>query len=102
LFKDVNRDNAPKGFWNYPWGKEIEEWVKIFLEGKKLVRESETPVLGELNPPKNLGIPQRNHEIDNGGLGPPSRLFFRGEGVKSEERSEWVSSVRVVKPTKNG
>jgi hypothetical protein len=33
------------------------------LRRKKLVEESETPVLGEMNPPKNFKIPWRNHKI---------------------------------------
>jgi hypothetical protein len=41
------------------------------------VGESGTPVLGELNQPKNFKIPRRNPEIANGGLGSPSRLFLR-------------------------
>jgi hypothetical protein len=32
------------------------------------VGESETPVLGELNPPKNLRNPKRSQEIANEGL----------------------------------
>jgi hypothetical protein len=40
--------------------------VKIPLEGRKPVEESETPVLWELNPPKNRRIPRRNQEIANG------------------------------------
>jgi hypothetical protein len=34
----------------------------------KTVRETETPVLGELIPPKNSKIPRRNQGITNGGL----------------------------------
>jgi hypothetical protein len=33
---------------------------------EKPVGESETPALGELNPPKNRRIPWRNQEIANG------------------------------------
>jgi hypothetical protein len=33
-FKDMNKDNAPKEFWIYPWGKEIEEGWK-YLEKRK-------------------------------------------------------------------
>jgi hypothetical protein len=36
-----------------------------FRRGKP-VGESETPVLGELNPPKNQRIPRRIQEIANG------------------------------------
>jgi hypothetical protein len=39
------------------------------LRRGKPVGESETSVLGELNPPKNSKIPQRNQEITNGNLG---------------------------------
>jgi hypothetical protein len=38
------------------------------LRREKPVGESETPVLGELNPPKNSRIPQRSQEITNEGL----------------------------------
>jgi hypothetical protein len=37
------------------------------LRRKKPVGKTETPVLGELNPPKNLRIPQKSQEIANGG-----------------------------------
>jgi hypothetical protein len=40
--------------------------MKIPLEGENPVGESETPILGELNPPKNRRIPWRNQEIANG------------------------------------
>jgi hypothetical protein len=61
----MNRENAPKKFWIYPWRKEIEEGGggENTLRREKPVRESETLVLGELNPPKNSKIPRRNHKI---------------------------------------
>jgi hypothetical protein len=37
-----------------------------YLEMEKTVGELETPVLGELNPPKNSNIPRRNQGIANG------------------------------------
>jgi hypothetical protein len=36
------------------------------LRREKSMGKLETPVLGELNPPKNRRIPQRNQEITNG------------------------------------
>jgi hypothetical protein len=39
------------------------------LRWGKPVGGMETPVLGELIPPKNSKIPQRNQGITNGGLG---------------------------------
>jgi hypothetical protein len=42
-------------------------WGKITLRRENPVGGSDTPVLGELNPPKNSKIPQRNHEIAKGG-----------------------------------
>jgi hypothetical protein len=39
-----------------------------YHEKEKTERESETPVLGELNPPKNPKTPWRNQKIANGGL----------------------------------
>jgi hypothetical protein len=53
--------------------------VKIPLEGGKSVGESETPVLEELNPPKNSNIPWRNQGNAMGSLGMPSRLNLRRE-----------------------
>jgi hypothetical protein len=41
----MNKTNEPKGFQIHSWGKEIEDLVKIPLEGGKLVGESDTPVL---------------------------------------------------------
>jgi hypothetical protein len=65
----MNKDNAPKEFLIYTWGKEIEDWVKIPWEEEKSVGELETSVLRELISPKSSKIPQRNQEIGNGGLG---------------------------------
>jgi hypothetical protein len=41
----------------------------MLLEKGKLAEESETPVLGERNPPKNSKIPWRNQEVTNGAGG---------------------------------
>jgi hypothetical protein len=64
----MNRDNAPKEFKIYPWGKEIDKEVKKNTLGReKPVGESETPVLGKLIPPKNTKIPWRNQGITTKG-----------------------------------
>jgi hypothetical protein len=63
----MNRDNAPKEFQIYPWGKEINEEVKNTLGREKLMGELETPVFGKLIPPKNTKIPWRNKEIPTKG-----------------------------------
>jgi hypothetical protein len=50
--------------------------------------ESESPILGELNPPKNQRIPRRNQEIATKGLeSSPLGVLESGE----EKRSEGVS-----------
>jgi hypothetical protein len=62
----MNRDNEPKEYQIHSWSKDIEEGENT-LRGRKPVGESETPVLGELNPPKNSRIPRRSQGITNGG-----------------------------------
>jgi hypothetical protein len=80
----MNKDNASKEFWIYPWGKEIDEEVKIPWEEEKLVGESETPIFGELISPKSSKIPRRNQEIANGGLGVALTVE-----TWEEEREKW-------------
>jgi hypothetical protein len=66
----MNRDNAPKEFLIYPWSKEINEEVKNTLRGMKtsnVEEKLEILILGELNPPKNRRIPQRNQGITKRG-----------------------------------
>jgi hypothetical protein len=53
----MNRDNVPKKFQIHPWIKETENEVKNTLRREEPMGELETPVLRELNPPKNLNIP---------------------------------------------
>jgi hypothetical protein len=55
--------------------------------------ESETPVLGELNPPKNSRIPRRSQEISNGGSWATLTVVLERRRVKSEGSGEAVSSV---------
>jgi hypothetical protein len=63
----MNEDNAPKELQIHPWGKEVEDLVKIPRDGENPVEGTETPVLGELISPKNSKIPRRNQWIANGG-----------------------------------
>jgi hypothetical protein len=63
----MNEDNAPKELQIHPWGKEVEDLVKIPRDGENPVGGTETPVLGELISPKNSKIPRRNQWIANGG-----------------------------------
>jgi hypothetical protein len=63
----MNGDNAQNKFQIYPWGKEIDEEVKIRWEEKNQWGESETPILRKLIPPKNTKIPQRNQGITTKG-----------------------------------
>jgi hypothetical protein len=72
------------------------------LRRENPVGESDTPVLGELISPKNLGIPQRSQEITNGGLEGVLTVVLERMRVRSERIGERVSSVRVVKPMKTG
>jgi hypothetical protein len=65
----MNKDNAPKEFQILPWGKEIDEEVRNTLRRGKTVKESETPILGELISHKSSKIPRMNQEIANEGLG---------------------------------
>jgi hypothetical protein len=44
----------------------------------------ETSVLGELNPPKNSKIPQRDLEITNGGLGVTFTVKLERRMVRNE------------------
>jgi hypothetical protein len=47
--------------------------------------ESESPILGELNPPKNQRIPQRNQEIATKLIeSPPLGVLETGEEMTSE------------------
>jgi hypothetical protein len=72
------------------------------LRRENPVGESNTPVLGKLISPKNLGIPQRSQEIANGGLEGVLTVVLERMRVRSERIGERVSSVRVVKPMKTG
>jgi hypothetical protein len=67
---------------------------QITLRREKPVGESEIPVHGELNPPKNLRIPRRIQEIANGGSWSVLMVVLERRGVKSEERGEGVSSIQ--------
>jgi hypothetical protein len=49
------------------------------------VGESETLILGELNPPKDSKIPRRNQEIAKGGLGVAFTVELERERVKRSE-----------------
>jgi hypothetical protein len=64
------------------------------LRREKTVGESETPVLGELNPPKNSRIPWRSQEIANGGLWTFLTIVLERIRVRSEIIGEGVSSVQ--------
>jgi hypothetical protein len=57
---------------------------KYLEKGRNRWGESETSVLGELNPPKNSKIPRRNLEIANGGLKASPQPVLERRGVKSE------------------
>jgi hypothetical protein len=72
------------------------------LRRGKPVGESGTPVLGELNQPKNFKIPRRDQEISNGGLGVALTVVLERIRVRSERIGEGVSSVQGVKPAKTG
>jgi hypothetical protein len=65
----VGCHNRPKEFQIHSWSKEIKDEVKNTLRRGKLVGESKTPVLGELDQPQSSKITRRNQEITNGGLG---------------------------------
>jgi hypothetical protein len=66
------------------------------------VGETETLVLGELNPPKNSKIPQRNLEIVNGGLEVALTVVLERREVGMREMvKEYVLSRRVI-PAKTG
>jgi hypothetical protein len=97
----MNRDSVPKEFWIHPWRKEIEEGENTLRRGKP-VGESETPVIGELNLPKNLRIPWRSQEITNGGSWAALTVVLERIRVKSEGSGEGVSSVQGVKNAKTG
>jgi hypothetical protein len=66
------------------------------------VGESETPVLGELNPPKGSKIPRRNQEIVKWGLGVTFMIELERERVKRSEGVRRSNSVRVKEPTRTG
>jgi hypothetical protein len=55
-----------------------------YLEMGKTVGESETPVLGELNPSKNSKIPRRGLKITNGGLGVAFTVKLERRKVRNE------------------
>jgi hypothetical protein len=61
------------------------------------MREAETPVLGEMNSPKNSKIPQRNQEIANEGSWVTLMVKHEKRRVK---KAEGVSSVLVYEPVK--
>jgi hypothetical protein len=87
----MNGDNAPNEFWIYPWGKEIDEEVKIPWEEEKSVGELDTPVLGELNQPKNSKIPWRNKKIATKGS---KELSMGSSWERERNKSEGVSFTR--------
>jgi hypothetical protein len=64
------------------------------LRREKTAGESETPVLRELNPPKNSRIPQRSQEIANGGLWAFLTVVLERIRVRSERSGEGVSFVQ--------
>jgi hypothetical protein len=66
------------------------------------VRESDTPVLGELISPKNSRIPRMSQEITNGGHEGLLTVVLERIRVRSDSIGEGASSVRVVKPVKTG
>jgi hypothetical protein len=96
----MNRANVPKEMQIHPGSKENEDLGRIPWDGQKTVGEMETSVLGELNPPKNSKIPQRDLEITNGGLGVTFTVKLERRMVRNEWNGEGVSSVRVVKSVK--
>jgi hypothetical protein len=70
--------------------------VKIPLEGGKPVGELKTPVLGELNPPKNRRIPWMNQEIVNGETWRALTVVLekrRVKRVKGQERGGFYSDI---------
>jgi hypothetical protein len=66
------------------------------------VGESETPVLGELNPPKDSKISQRNQEITKGGLGVAFTVELERERVKRSEGVRRGNFARVKEFVKTG
>jgi hypothetical protein len=57
--------------------------VVKYLEMGKMEGGSETPVLRELNPPKNSKIPQKNKEITTkGSYSLPSSVLESGEEMR--------------------
>jgi hypothetical protein len=96
----MNRDNAPKESQIHSWSKEIEEGVGDTLRREKPVGESETPVLEELNPPKNLRVPRRSQEIANGGSWATLTVVLEERRVKSEGSGEGIGFVWGLKTQK--
>jgi hypothetical protein len=70
--------------------------VKIPRDDEKLVGGTETPVLRELNSPKNSKIPWRNQGISNGCLGVTLTVVLECVRERSEKNREGVSFVRGV------
>jgi hypothetical protein len=64
------------------------------------VGESETWVLGELNPPKNSRIPRRSQEIANEGSWATLMVVLERIRVRSERSGEGVSSIQGLKTRK--
>jgi hypothetical protein len=60
------------------------------LRRGETMKGSETPVLGELNQPKNSKIPRRNQEIANGGLGVALTIVLERKRETDREREREV------------
>jgi hypothetical protein len=59
----VLQGNVLTEFQIHSWSKEIEWGIKNTLEEMRPERKLESPILGEMKPLKNRGIPRRNQEI---------------------------------------
>jgi hypothetical protein len=86
-FKSIHGSRRSRRGWNLPW------------EEKNLVGELETPILVELNPPKNSRIPWRSHEIATKGLeSSPLGVLERREEMRGEGVSFTRVGVKTQKP----
>jgi hypothetical protein len=98
----MNKDNAPKEFWIYPQGKEIDEEVKIPWEEENQWRNRRHRFLGSWFHPRAPRFHGGINKSPMGVLGSPPRLKLEKRRVRSESCGERVSSVQGVIPVKIG
>jgi hypothetical protein len=96
----MNRTNEPKKFQIHSWGKEIEDWVKIPLEGENRWENQRHRFLGSWIYPRIKGFHVGFKKLPMGRLGEPSRLFLRRGEWKEWRGKNGVSSVQVYEPMK--